>query len=96
MPSLEILGDYYQTKYTKEHFQSLIQEENVNYYRSHVMELLTFAKLKNAVFLDYGSSYPYFLIEAAKIKGSETIGVEFDESAREFGKSSGVEMLHPA
>jgi hypothetical protein len=34
------------------------------------MELLTFAKLKNAVFLDYGSSYPYFLIEAAKIKGN--------------------------
>jgi 2-polyprenyl-3-methyl-5-hydroxy-6-metoxy-1,4-benzoquinol methylase len=95
MPSLEILGDYYQTKYTEEHFQSLIQEENVNYYRSHVMELLTFAKLKNAVFLDYGSSYPYFLIEAAKIKGNYSIGVEFDESAREFGKSNGIKMLHP-
>ena len=96
MPSLEILSDYYQTKYTEEHFQSSIQEENVNYYRNHVIELLRFANLKNAVFLDYGSSYPYFLIEAAKIKGSESIGVEFDESAREFGKSMGIKMLHPS
>jgi SAM-dependent methyltransferase len=95
-PPDEVLAEYYQTKYSDSHLQSMIQEENTSYYKAHLKELLTFTKAKEVTLLDFGSSFPTLLIEALKFKSILPIGVEFDENARRLGVSQGIRMIHPS
>lgn len=95
-PPEQVLAEYYQKRYGDSHSQNMIQEENSTYYRAHLNELLTFAKVKEVTLLDFGSSYPSLLIEALNYKSISPIGVEYDENARRLGTSQGIRMIHPS
>jgi SAM-dependent methyltransferase len=95
MPSKQSLTEYYKKQYGLNCNQVAIQTQNIDYYISHYKELLNFAKINSGSFLDYGSSYPDFLIQVRKYPLNKAIGVDWDESAIAYGKSAGIEMLTP-
>ena len=89
------LAEYYSSQYTYGHNQRQIQEGSRAYFQSHVKELMLYVSSSNPVrIVDYGCSYPFFLIEA-KAQGCEAVGIEYDEDSRKFGTENGITMIAP-
>ncbi len=97
IPSVNDLYEYYEDRYSDEHSQLNIQEENLEYYRNHIRELLSYLNLSasDVAIVDFGCSFPFLLIEARRSGFSDTVGVELDRNACEFGARNGVSMLSP-
>lgn len=94
-PSQSELNSYYTSKYTSSHNQLEIQIQNISYYRKHVKELIDTHNGNPSTILDYGCSFPLFLIEAKKQNLVNCIGVEWDQESRKYGEGRGIEMTAP-
>jgi hypothetical protein len=91
------LATYYSTRYGGDHEQMPKQTENYQYYLNHVDELLSMTGLKasESVFVDYGSSYPVFSLAAREKHVSQSISIDYDQQAIEYGLSKGLACLDP-
>lgn len=97
MPTESELSDYYKNCYGRNHDQENIQQTNLNYFRSHVNELLMMAGVDraSATIVDYGCSYPQLLRIAKEIGFGCVIGVDYDDTSVAYGKKIGIEMYTP-
>lgn len=97
-PSQSEIDRYYNSTYTPNHNQSDIQESNRKYYRSHVEELVkVVGKDRSKIYLaDFGCSYPVLLEEAMNLGVGRVLGVELDQSSRDYGKARDIPMMTPA
>lgn len=94
VPDAAQLAAYYAKSYTAEKSQRSLQEQNRQYYRGHLKELLALAGEKNSrnvSLIDYGCSVPVLLEEAAQMGFGRAIGVDYAvEEAH-----GGMEMITP-
>ena len=97
IPDHQALAEYYRTTYAATHKQEQIQRNNTEYLKTHLKELIHFLQVEsaNAKIVDFGCSFPHLLIEARRSGFHQTIGVEWDQRAREMGEREGVCMLTP-
>ncbi len=95
--SAEQIRAYYQHQYAHEQYK--IQENNRDYYRSHVRELgVMLGKGESKpirCIVDFGCSYPILLDEARAMGAKRVVGVDFSARARDAGQQLGVEMWDP-
>lgn len=105
MPVNAELKEYYSRQYIKEYKacinnesknQFILQENNREYYRSHLQNLVErVGKVQKKVkLLDYGSSIPV-LVHEAKNYEIDAVAVEYDEAAHEYAAKFGLEILTP-
>ncbi len=102
MPSEEEIAAYYAGRYANDHDQRALQEQGRAYYSQHAAELVRRYKRwgglsDKTVIVDFGCAWPVFLEEAQK-SGlyAQCIGVDYDESAIEAGRTLGCTMMTPA
>jgi SAM-dependent methyltransferase len=98
MPSEEEVSRYYLGQYTQHHGQETIQNNNREYYRTHLAELLGIVRktAEETCILDYGCSIPVLPHEAVKLSFRAVVGVDYAAESKEFGREWDVCVLLPS
>ncbi len=98
LPSEEETSRYYLEQYTSGHGQETIQNDNREYYRNHLAELLSIIHkpAEETCILDYGCSIPILPHEAVKLSFRGVVGVDYAAESKEFGREWGVTVLSPS
>lgn len=97
MPTPDELSAYYASQYTGSHGQEDIQSAQIEYYRSHAMELANALgkSVQTLAIVDVGCSFPVFLEQAKAVGYRRALGVDYSEEAVAYGAKVGVEVLTP-
>ena len=100
MPTQDELDSLYGERYSDSHGQREIQEEQIAYYRTHVVDLASRLisegrPQSDLAIADIGCSYPVFLAVALEAGCRMGIGVDLSEDARLYGAQRGVRVMDP-